>query len=111
MRKLEIKISEKDYALALNRNAVKWLEANGFVIEDFDRKPTIYYDLLWYSLFIEYHPEVNPKLALKLMDTYKSEGNSVGNVVKFAIEEYQAFINALTDIDTEAMSKMKITEI
>lgn len=112
MRKLDLKINDKDYALKLNRDSIKWLEANGFSIEEFDRKPVTYYDLLWYSLFIaNYRRDVNPNLAMKLMDSYKASGKKVGNVIKFAIEEYQSFMSALTDIDSEENDEeLKITE-
>lgn len=97
MRKLKLKINDKDYTLEMNRNTIKWLEANGFSIEDFDKKPLTYYDLLWYSLFLANHGnEVNPNLALKLMDTYSKE-HKVVQVVRFAIDEYNAFMYALTD--------------
>ena len=35
MRKLKLKINDKDYLLEMNRNSIKWLEANGFSIIDF----------------------------------------------------------------------------
>lgn len=102
MRKLKLKINDKDYTLEMNRNSIKWLEAKGFALEDFDKKPVTYYDLIWTSLFLENHQDVrqNPNLAIKLMDTYKDSGKSPVKVVKFGIEEYQSFTNALADIDS-----------
>lgn len=101
MRKLKLKINDKDYTLEMNRDTIKWLEANGFSIDDFDKKPLTYYDLLWYGLFLVNHRDVNPNLAIKLMDTYKESGKNPSKVIKFAIEEYQSFMNALADIDLE----------
>ena len=66
--------------------------------------------MLWYSLFIENHPEVNPSLSIKLMDAYKKSGKSVGNVIRFAIEEYTSFMNALSDTDLTA-NDLEIMEI
>lgn len=99
MRKLKLKINEKDYTLEMNRDSIKWLEAMGFDIDEFDKKPVTYYDLIWTSLFLANHKDVNPNLALKLMETYEKSGKKPAKVVKFAIEEYQAFMNALSDID------------
>lgn len=101
MRKLKLNLNDKNYTLELNRDAIKWLEASGFSIEEFDKKPVTYYDLLWYSLFIANHKDVNFNLALKLMETYKESGKKVGNVIKFAIEEYENFMFALTDISSD----------
>ena len=111
MRKLKLKINDKDYTLEMNRDTIKWLEANGFSIEDFDKKPVTYYDLLWLSLFLANHREVNPNLAIKLMDSYKASGKSPAKVVRFAVEEYQSFMNALADTNsTENEEKLEIIE-
>ena len=111
MRKLKLKINDKDYTLEMNRDTIKWLEANGFVIEEFDRKPITYYDLLWYGLFLVNHRDVNPNLAMKLMETYKKE-HKVTPVIKFAIEEYQTFMYAQSDINSEKIDEeLEIIEV
>lgn len=112
MRKLTLRnINGKDYTLELTRDSVKWLEANGFSIEEFFKKPITYFDLLWMSLFIANHKEVNSNLALKLMETYEKNGKKASKVVNFAIEEYQNFMNALSDINSkENDEELEITE-
>lgn len=113
MRKVELNINNKDYILELNRDAIKWLEANRFSIEDFTNKPITYYDMLWTCLFIKNHKEVNPNLAMKLLETYEQEKGTkmVAKVVKFAIEEYTAFMNALADTNLEKNEEeLKIIE-
>ena len=55
------------------------------------------------------HSEVNPSLALKLMDSYKEEGGDVAEVARFIIDEYQSFISALSV--TNSKKKAKITEV
>lgn len=110
MRKCKLRINEKDYTLELNRDAIKWLEAYDFSIEDFEKKPATYYDLLWTSLFIANHKDVNPNLAIKLLETYEKSGKKPAKVVKFAIEEYRAFMNALADIDSTETEELEIIE-
>lgn len=109
MRKLKLKINEKDYLLEMNRSSIKWLEANGFSIVDFENKPVTYFDLIWTSLFIANHKDVNPNLAIKLMETYEQEHN-VSDVIKFAIEEYSAFMNALADTSSKKKEELEIIE-
>lgn len=109
MRKLILNINDKDYTLEMNRNSIKWLEGNGFSIEDFEKKPVTFYDLLWTSLFLANHKDVNPSLSLKLMESYEKNHN-VSNVIKFAIEEYSAFMDALADTDSRASEELKIIE-
>ena len=109
MRKLKLKINDKDYTLEMNRLSIKWLESNGFSIEDFDKKPVTYYDLLWTSLFIVNHTDVNSSLAIKLLETYEKE-HTVANVIKFAIDEYSAFMSALADTSSKKNEELEIIE-
>lgn len=109
MRKCSINIQEKDYTIQLNRDSVMWLEGSGFSLNDFDKKPLISVELLWTAGFMMNHREVNPNLALKLMESYRDEGGDVSEVAKFILEEYQSFINALSD--TNSKKKATITEI
>ena len=97
MRKCEIEISEKTYVLELNRDSIKWLEANGFVAEEFDVKPLTYIDLLWTCGFVKNYPEMSASEVVALQDKYQEEGGDVQEVIKFLTGEYQNFILALTD--------------
>lgn len=111
MRKLKLKINDKDYTLEMTRDSIKWLESMGFIIEEFDRKPITFYDLIWTSLFIANHKDVNPSLAIKLMDSYQKSKKSPAKVIRFAIEEYQTFMSALADINsTENEDELEIIE-
>ena len=44
---------------------------------------------------------LSTRLAIKLLETYQKSGKNVSLVIKFAIEEYQSFMNDLASIDTE----------
>lgn len=113
MKKCKLHINDKDYLLEMNRNSVKWLEARGFSFTDFDKKPVTYYDLLWESLFQANHKDVNSSLAIKLLGSYEKEKGSemVGEVIKFAIGEYTAFMNALAGTNSEKNEKKETLEI
>jgi len=108
MRKCSININDKDYTIQINRDSIVWLEARGFSIEEFTRKPITYIDMIWTSGFLMNHSTVNQSLALKLMETYKEEGGDIMEVVNFILEEYQSFISALSD--TKSKKKATITE-
>ena len=108
MRKCSINIKDKDYTLQMNRESAMWLENAGFAVDDFIKKPLISVELLWTAGFVMNHKEVNPSLALKLMETYKEEGGDVAEVARFILEEYQSFINALSV--TKSKKKVTITE-
>ena len=112
MEKRTIKINDKDYVLEMTRNSIKWLEASGFSIDEFYKKPLTYFDLIWVSLFIANNKDVaqNPNLALKLIETYEKEEKKPAEIVKFGIEQYKAFMNALADIDLNSDEKIEIVE-
>ena len=96
MNTCTIEINEKEYTLCLTREAVKKIEGMGFNIQNFIQKPITYQDILWYGGFIAKHPEVNPNLAVKLMETYSQDGD-VNEVLEFLSEEYSNFVNAPAD--------------
>lgn len=108
MRKCSITIKDKEYTIQLNRDSVMWLEGAGFNVSDFDRKPLTSVELLWAAGFIMNHSEVNPNLALKLMDSYREEGGDIAEVARFVLDEYQSFISALSV--TNSKKKATITE-
>ena len=113
MRQLKLKINEKDYILEYNRDSIKWLEREGFDLNDFMRKPVTYLEMLWQSLFIKnYSNTVNPTLALRLMDSYSAEKGQamVMKVISFAIEEYKSFLDALAGTDSEKTEELEIIE-
>ena len=101
-----IEINEKEYTLCLTRESVKKIENLGFNIQSFIQKPITYQDVLWYGGFTANHADVNPNLAIKLMETYKQEGGDVNEVLEFLAEEYSNFVNAPTD--TALKKKAKI---
>ena len=110
MRKCEIEISEKTYTLELNRNSIKWLEANGFVAEEFEKKQLTFVDLLWTSGFIKNYPTMTISEGSTLLDKYESEGGDVQEIIEFLTEEYKNFILALTDTKSKSTKKAKIME-
>ncbi len=109
MKKLDLKIGEKNYDLRLNRNSIKWLEARGFVLDDLDKKIVTYRDLLWASLFVANYVNTNVSEIETLREEYiKEKGvNMFNKVVAFAMDEYLAFLNAQFDTN----SKMKDEEL
>lgn len=96
MNTCTIEIEDKEYTLCLTREAVKKIESMGFNIQNFIQKPITYQDILWYGGFIAKHPDVNPNLAIKLMESYSVDGD-VNEVLEFLSEEYSNFVNAPAD--------------
>lgn len=96
MNTCTIEINDKEYTLCLTREAIKKIEGMGFNIQNFIQKPITYQDILWYGGFIAKHPDVNSNLAIKLMESYREDGD-VNEVLEFLSEEYSNFVNAPAD--------------
>ena len=104
MRKCKINIEDKDYELSLTRKSVIWLEKQGFDLTKVEQQPITTYNMMFEAGFKQDYPEIN---ASELLEKYEEEGGDITEVVTFLIEEYVAFINALTD----TKSKKKKMEI
>lgn len=104
MRQLKLKIKDKDYILEYNRESIKWLEKEGFDMDNFLKKPVTYIEMLWQSLFIKnYSNVISSSLANKLMDSYSEEKGEamLMKVISFSIEEYKSFLDALAGTNSE----------
>ena len=110
MKKITINVSDKDYELVLNRNSIKWLEANGYAYEKSASMPITTYDLLWTVGFLANYPNMNQEEILSLQEQYRKEKGDPSEVTSFMVSEYLAFINALADTKS-LKKKAKITEI
>lgn len=109
MNTCTIEINQKEYTLCLTREAVKKIEGMGFNIQNFIQKPITYQDILWYGGFVSKHSDVNPNLAVKLMESYSEEGGDVNEVLEFLSEEYSNFVNAPADTASKT-KKAKIVK-
>lgn len=104
-----IEIDGKEYSLSLTRNSVKKIEAKGFDIQEFARKPITMMDILWYGGFLVESPEISIDETTKLLESYQNEGGDVQEVIQFLAEEYASFANAPTD--TKSVKKAKINKV
>ena len=104
----QIEIEGKEYKLCLTRKAVKVVEALGFDLQNFIKKPITYTEMLWVSAFITYHDDMENDDVASLMDKYREEGGDVEEVINFLIDEYSHFAFAPTD--TKLKKKAKITK-
>ena len=104
-----IEINGKEYVICLTREAVKKIESMGFNIQNYIEKPLTMMDILWFGGFVHNHPDVNPNLAVKLLEAYQEENGDVEEVVNFLAEEYSNFVNA--PADTKSKKKKKKAKI
>jgi hypothetical protein len=104
----QIEVEGKEYKLCLTRKSVKLVEALGFDLENFIKKPITYTEMLWVSSFTTYHDEMKNEDVASLMDKYREEGGDVEEVIEFLMQEYSAFAFAPTD--TKSKKKAKITK-
>ena len=103
-----IEINGEEYNLRLTRKSIQEIEKFGSNIQKFMHKPIAYMDLLWHGGFIANYKTYSQEKTLDLMETYKSEGGDVSEVIEFLADEYANFVNAPTD--TKPTKKAKIVK-
>lgn len=108
MRKYTVQIKDKEYDLAMTRDAVKWANNMGFELTNFENKLINNVDILWCAGFMANHKDVNPNLAMKLMESYQEEGGDIMDAINFLLDEHISFTFALNA--TNSKKKGKITE-
>ena len=106
----KINIEEKNYELCLVRDSIKWLEARGISINDIDARPVTFVDGMWTALFVKNYADKTEAECIDLLNKYKDENGDVGEVIRFGIEEYTAFLNALNGTKSKKIKKAQITK-
>lgn len=104
-----IDINGTEYTLRLTRDAVKKIEAKGFDIQEFAKKPITMIDILWFGGFIPEYPTMSIDKTTELLEQYQSEGGDIQEIIQFLAEEYAGFANAPTD--TKSVKKAKINKV
>ena len=94
----QIKFVYKDvpYVLEYNRMAIKQMEATGFSLEEFTKKPMLNIDIAFKGLFLKNHKKTNEKL---IEEIYDKLGNRESLIEKIGIMLTESYNSLLDDED------------
>lgn len=93
MSKINLTYNKKDYILEYNRQSVKTMESQGFVLEDLTAKPMTMIPLLFQGAFIKNHRGIKRNL----MDEIFEEIGDKTALMEALMEMYAETLTSLTD--------------
>ena len=85
------------YCLEYDRMGVKTLEANGFVIEEFLKKPMSNIEMVFAGAFIKNHRKIKSSLVEEIYSKCPNKDNLIETLAKMIEETYNALFDEPTD--------------
>ncbi len=97
MSKINLTYNKKDYILEYNRQSVKTMESQGFVLEELTAKPMTMIPLLFQGAFIKNHRGIKRNL----MDEIFEEIGDKTALMESLMEMYAETLGSLTESNGE----------
>ena len=93
MSKITLNYDEKDYTLEYNRQSVRMIEGQGFVLEQISDKPVTMIPMLFSGAFIKNHRGMKRALIDEIYDEIADKSG----LLSALMEMYAETISSLTD--------------
>lgn len=100
MSKINLTYDKKEYILEYNRQSVKTMESQGFVLEELTTKPMTMIPLLFQGAFIKNHSGKDG-VKRKVMDEIFEEISDKTALVEALMEMYAETLGTLTESNGE----------
>ena len=98
--KINLTYDKKDYTLEYNRQSVKTMESQGFVLEELTTKPMTMIPLLFSGAFIKNHSGKDG-VKRKVIDEIFEEIGDKTALMEALMEMYADTLSSLTDAKSE----------
>ena len=106
MSKINLTYEKKEYILEYNRQSVKTMESQGFVLEELTAKPMTMIPLLFNGAFIKNHRGIKRNL----MDEIFEEIGDKTALMEAVMEMYAETLISLTDGNGEGNATWALTK-
>ena len=93
MSKITITFDKTEYTLEYNRQSVKTMEAQGFVLDELTSKPMTMIPMLFSGAFIKNHRSLKRALIDEIFDNI----NDKNGLMEALMEMYAETLSSLTD--------------
>mgnify|MGYP003272939160 CR=1 FL=1 len=90
---IKLNYEGKAYSLEYSRQSVRTMEAQGFNIEDVNKKPMTMIPMLFYGAFLKHHTGMKRKLVDEIYDSIADKSG----LLSALIELYGETLSTLTD--------------
>lgn len=103
METIKFDYDGKHYVLGYSRESVKQIEAQGFVLEELNKKPLTMIPLLFYGAFAINHRGIKRKLTDEIWEKIKGE-----EILAALIEMYSQTVSDLLGVDEDSENPNRI---
>lgn len=95
----QIKFVYKDvpYVLEYNRDAIRRIEASGFSLEEFTKKPMVNIDLAFKGLFLKNHKRTNDNLIEEIFNKFSNKELLITKITEMLAESYSSLVDEDND--------------
>ena len=100
MSKIVLTHNNKEYELEYNRQSVRTMESQGFVLDEITTRPVTMIPLLFSGAFIKNHRGSNAVKRAVIDEIYDGISDKTG-LVRALMEMYMETVNTLTDDSAE----------
>ena len=97
MSKINLSYKKEEYTLAYDRQTIKTMEAQGFVLEDVTNKPATMIPMLFEGAFYKYHRGMKRTLRDEI---FEELGDKTG-LIQALMEMYAETLSTLMDSDSK----------
>jgi hypothetical protein len=91
--KIQFTYKDVPYVLEYNRMAIKQMEASGFSLEEFTKKPMINIDIAFKGLFLKNHRRTNEKLIEEIYDKLGNRDQLIEKIGIMLTESYNSLLD------------------
>ena len=106
MSKINLTYDKKEYVLEFNRQSVKTMEGQGFVLEELTAKPMTMIPLLFQGAFIKNHRGIKRSL---MDEIFEEIGDKTG-LMEALMEMYAETLSTLTENNGEGNATWAMTK-
>ena len=106
MSKINLTYDKKEYVLEFNRQSVKTMESQGFVLEELTAKPMTMIPLLFQGAFIKNHRGIKRSL---MDEIFEEIGDKTG-LMEALMELYAETLSTLTENNGEGNATWAMTK-
>ena len=106
MSKINLTYDKKEYILEFNRQSVKTMEGQGFVLEELTAKPMTMIPLLFQGAFIKNHRGIKRSL---MDEIFEEIGDKTG-LMEALMEMYAETLSTLTENNSEGNATWAMTK-
>lgn len=112
--KITVTYNKTEYVLGYNRNSVKQMEQQGFVLDQIAEKPMTMVPLLVYGAFTQYNKGIKRSLVDEIYEHIADKvGDGDDGFIQALLEMYAETVNTLTDnnpVDEGNLAVWKVTK-